>query len=646
MLSRFGGRAPPPCACALPRCALLPPVAVAAPPIPPRLVGRCGATAQQRYGEPAWHRRARRKRGAARALLRVAAAAQLVGAHHSSGPRSAMPNGRFNGGGGGGGSGAGTGQSAGGCSGAGGSAGGSKGGRFWSRPCTVCGLDDNFASRHRCRNCGAYGPRGPAGAGMVQGGGGNSRWNTGTGAGGGCGGGRPGGVATTAAVPQPTLAQRQVRQQQEFQRSQNQRADAKRREDLLSSENARLKRQLAAATMRNGVGDQEPNDDMDDDEGDLSEEERKRRIDETRNGLAYLASKFGEDSCEHLEAKRELAALERASREAKPYKTHRAQLERKKDRLERQRDRAKEEAEQLQAQVDELQERIADIRSANETREQEIIDVDSELKELLRKAIADGEEASSAPQPQGPDPASAWHTVSAALESMATQPGVPLEWASQLGGMLEQLRVAALAIQHQASAAAGSTSAGPQIIGASPAASTGATMAAGTTKTSSTAGAQQETGGPACAQRVGAEPKEDTAAARPPSPTEDAPTLNGGPALPAASANGDMPAQETAGGAGGPNSVFEGTGTKGLGDQRDSDLDSDDDDMASIEGAEFDLLAGETEQDRKKRIRQHLRDREKRRAEARRKERQARRKGKDHTDNSNGPRVGGKNKLK
>ncbi len=38
----------------------------------------------QRAGEPAWHRRQRRRRGDARALLRVAAASRLLSQHHSS----------------------------------------------------------------------------------------------------------------------------------------------------------------------------------------------------------------------------------------------------------------------------------------------------------------------------------------------------------------------------------------------------------------------------------------------------------------------------------------------------------------------------------------------------------------------------------
>ncbi len=100
-------------------------------------------------------------------------------------------------------------------------------------------------------------------------------------------------------------------------RAHQQRADAKRREELLAQENARLRRQVSAQAARHGVGEAELGDDMDaEDEQDMPEEERRRRIDDTKSGLPYLAAKYGEDSEELLEAKRELAALERASREA------------------------------------------------------------------------------------------------------------------------------------------------------------------------------------------------------------------------------------------------------------------------------------------------------------------------------------------
>ncbi len=141
-------------------------------------------------------------------------------------------------------------------------------------------------------------------------GGGNSRWRAGNGAGGGGGGGRPGAGSTPAMGPPRTLAQRQVRHQQEIQRAQQQRAEAKRREDLLAQENARLRRQVAAQASRQGDGDMELGDDMEEeDEHDLSEDERKKRIDETTSGLAYLATNFGEDSCELLGKRLELAAL-------------------------------------------------------------------------------------------------------------------------------------------------------------------------------------------------------------------------------------------------------------------------------------------------------------------------------------------------
>ncbi len=60
-------------------------------------VATCRAT-PQRVGEAAWHRRARRQRGAARTLLRVAAAAGIVARHHASGATASMGGGRGRGG--------------------------------------------------------------------------------------------------------------------------------------------------------------------------------------------------------------------------------------------------------------------------------------------------------------------------------------------------------------------------------------------------------------------------------------------------------------------------------------------------------------------------------------------------------------------
>ncbi len=303
---------------------------------------------------------------------------------------------------------------------------------------------------------------------------------------------------------------------------------------------------------------------------------------------------------ELAEAKRDLAALERASRDAKPYKTHRAQLERRKDRLTRKRERAQEECEELQSQISELQSRLSDLTSENEARDKEISEVDAELRELLRKAIADGDDGSEAAKT--PDPSAAWNTVSAALEGMAAQPGVPREWASQLGGLLEQLRAAAIAIQTQAAAASGaSATAGAHAIGA-PAPPTPNALGQPHHTTAAPAGSgggkhdpslhQQSNnnngtgtgtagngGGPAPATPNAAITNTDTA---PHAQGTDGGTIHDGSPAAAAAA-----AAETTGVS---------ATTKGPESQRDSDLEAQDsdDDMWSIAEDDLDLREGES----------------------------------------------------
>ncbi len=411
-----------------------------------------------------------------------------------------------------------------------------------------------------------------------------------------------------------------MRQLQENSRPQQQRAEAKKREELLAQENARLRRQLAAQAGQAGAGVNDLGDDMEaDDDQEMSDEERKKKIDDTRSGLAYLASKYGEDSEELLEAKRELAALERASREAKPYKTHRAQLEKRMERLTRQRDRAQEESEDLQRQIDDLQTRLAENKQANEQREREIQEVDSELKELLRKAIAEGEEGQGNPTHDTADPTAAWHTVSSTLENMASQPGVPTEWAAQLGGLLHQLRAAALAIQQQAAATAGAgtTTANAQVRGISGERTAG----------QNNASAPQAHDTPTKPPPPTTAPGHQTG-----SPTHETPR-DGSNAGTGTIADEAQPRTPTAEGSGGQGSAkveqgSQNTGTipsntcnnSGLDNQRDSDLESQatDDDMDSVAGDEFDMREGETENDRKRRVRAQLREREKKRKQARR----------------------------
>ncbi len=285
-----------------------------------------------------------------------------------------------------------------------------------------------------------------------------NRWRNGGGGGGGGGNGRQGSGTTSTGSPAPTLAHRQIQQQQSA--LQKQLDDARRREDQLRRENLRLQREQGASRVGSGGVDEMEEDAMDDDDPqELSQEERRRRIDDIKAGIPYITSRFGETSEELERARADLASLERASRDAKPYRTHRALLERRKGRLEKQQEKGKEEADELLIQVEKLQARLNEVNRANDEREREIAAVDEELRDLLKRAIAEGEGDGQATQTALAattiDPSAAWQTVSSTIESLAAKPGVPRDWAAQLGQLLEQLRVAASAVHQRATTAAG-----------------------------------------------------------------------------------------------------------------------------------------------------------------------------------------------
>jgi len=94
-------------------------------------------TESHRGGEPAWHRRGRRARASARVLVRLGAAAKLLGQHHSA-QKAEMGYNVSQGGGG-----SGPGQSA--------------APKYPVWGCR-CGEAANFAFRTHCRGCGAKGP--------------------------------------------------------------------------------------------------------------------------------------------------------------------------------------------------------------------------------------------------------------------------------------------------------------------------------------------------------------------------------------------------------------------------------------------------------------------------------------------------------
>ncbi len=313
----------------------------------------------------------------------------------------------------------------------------------WS--CNVCGILDNWATRRHCRNCKAYGPWG-SGTGGKGGGKGGSFKGSGKGfrAAGGAG---PGGAARSwgggTSGDGTTLAARQLQRQQEDHKFQKLREESKKKEDALRAANAKLQRELAATK----AGGKHLDEDEDIDVDDETNESRQEKIEATQKALPYLTLRFGENSPEVEKARCDIEELLRANRESKPYKTHRGQLERKLDRMRRQQERAKEEEDEVLREIETMQSRLNKLRATIEEREKSIGAADEELKDLLRRAIAEGEPAE---QPPTADPSAAWETVNQTLADMASQPGVPPAWAAQLGGLLEQVRAAAVAIQLQA----------------------------------------------------------------------------------------------------------------------------------------------------------------------------------------------------
>ncbi len=496
--------------------------------------------------------------------------------------------------------------------------------KFGKWDCNVCGIADNWATRARCRICDAYGPRGPGGGGSNGGSGGHGgrgfsgnsgQGSRGAGGASNAGGGARAGVSTGGGVA--TYAQKQLQRQNEDQRLQRQREEARKREDALRLANQKLTKDLAAA--RAGHKPKEEDDDMDDDE-EVSEEDRQKRIDALQKAMPYFVLQYGEDSAQVEGAKSEIEELQRALREAKPYKTHRGQLERKLDRLQKQQQRAREEEDELLVEVERTQEKLNKLRSAISEREKSITAVDDELKDLLRKAIAESDSAENPPATVAPDPHIAWTTVNQALASMAAQPGVPAAWAAQLGSLLEQVRVAALAMQQQAGMAPQQVSPMqcPSPVAAAAASSTASSSSASSCVTAAAAGSTQTTtnswearvhelvfteGG----SRSGNEGRTEGA-------TGSAGDGNAETATTTTSGNGpaSTPVQEatTAATPAVPPSSKTGDGP-------DSDIDDSDDDMESVAGNDLDRREGESAAQHKTRAAKLFKERATKRREAR-----------------------------
>ncbi len=321
------------------------------------------------------------------------------------------------------------------------------------------------------------------------------------------------------------------------------------------------------------------------------------------------------------------------------------------ERLQRQQEKGREEEDELLQEVERLQEQLNRVRAAIREREKAITCVDEELRDLLRRAIAEGEHQDAPPAATGADPHAAWNLVNETLATMAQQPGVPQGWAAQFGGeSLEQVRAAAVAIQLQANgqAQAGGAAAGlpqppqaaaPAPLAASPtAAATNAappTPPSATPSTSSTSNAAAAAAPPAAASasrwasRVhdlvfaesgigdGGEGRPAVAASSPGDPA----ALGAAAAVGGASGASGM---ATSPGAAGPNAERPlGAEAAAIG-EGDTDLDSlaSEDDMDSVKGTEFDQREDETAQQHKLRLARHLKERAKRRREAKLRERE------------------------
>ncbi len=142
----------------------------------------------------------------------------------------------------------------------------------------------------------------------------------------------------------------------------------------------------------------------------------------------------------------ELEALQKASREAKPYKTHRAHLERRVEKLQRQQDADKKKEEETVQQIESLQSSLVELRDAIKERDKAITATEAELKELLRTAIGD-EEGEGDDGGPGDKASSSWNTVVAAASKLACRPGVPGDLALQLQGLFSQLQTVVIAME-------------------------------------------------------------------------------------------------------------------------------------------------------------------------------------------------------
>ncbi len=239
--------------------------------------------------------------------------------------------------------------------------------------------------------------------------------------------------------------------------------------------------------------DEHDGDDMDVSTNSFSawtEEERQKRLEVARAGLAYYVNKFGEEAEETEEVRDEISCLERASRDAKPFKTHRGLLERKRERLRAKQDKDESEVARIRTEQEELRTKLESLQAAMAERKKTLTQVEEELADLVKRALAEGDAAGPAGQ-QGDDASAPWspQAASSILMSLASKPGVPPEFATLLGHVYQAAQALAAA-----GAAAGQAAAQPLAGGGSSQQSNQARGARSSQKTE-TGAASSEGGG-------------------------------------------------------------------------------------------------------------------------------------------------------
>ncbi len=223
--------------------------------------------------------------------------------------------------------------------------------------------------------------------------------------------------------------------------------EAQRKADVLVDQNKKLLRELAEARESSRGKHKEDWDETEEGPEELSEEERRAKIEKVRASLPYLEEAFGAESDIHQEALDELERHQKALREAKPFKTHRTILERRAEKLRRLQEKDRTRLTELQEAADEIRAKVVATAATVAEREREIESTEAELKELVLRAV--GEEVGGGQQATV-DPQRGWETVVGTVARLVQQPGVPQEVATQIEGMFGQLQAMVATLQAHA----------------------------------------------------------------------------------------------------------------------------------------------------------------------------------------------------